>query len=452
MERPRTLEIDIDRFEKVKEFLNSLDINSKQTRSVYHIALAHFQTFLSKTNEYDLETILPAIRNKTVDVYVLLNQFVSYLRTRENRKGKGLSPASFILYFAGVKSYIQFCDIELSDKQLKKRAPLPRKRYEDVEGVDSNDIIKMLLACNNDRLKVFILVLASSGMRANEALSLRNSDLNFSISPTRVHLRAENTKTKQGRDVYISDEATEKLKTFLQTKPNSNPDDLIFSIEKESEPISMYKTLHLHFIRVLEKTGLNKKRDDGRTRQVRFHSLRAFVKTTISNQGLDAFSEWFLGHRSSMSMKYYQVKEQQRREIYKKCMKYLTFLDLTTAQSIGADFESQIKEKDKEIQILAERGSTNEKAIDELKGMNSNVMNHLEKQRKFMALLLHNYFVLGKDKRSSDIKDFVQLNNKQIAKFIESGALDIDKEEFVSHLPDKYAREFGLSKKRNKEG
>ncbi|HEY6949522.1 MAG TPA: site-specific integrase [Nitrososphaeraceae archaeon] len=267
---------------------------------------------------------------------------------------------------AGVRSYIEYCDIELSDKQFKKRVKLPKKRYEDVEGIDSDDIINLLVNCNNDRLKVFILVLASSGMRANEALLLRKSDLDFSVSPVKVHLRSKNTKTGQGIDVYISDEAAAKLKEFIETKHNSNPEDPVFRIGKEPKTFNMYKTLHLHFVKLLEKTGLNKKMDDGQRRQIRFHSFRAFVKTTISNQGFEAFSEWLLGHRSSMAMKYYQVKEPVRREMYKKCMKYVTFLDLITVKSIGADFESRLEESRQEIGQLREHDKLRNNLITDL--------------------------------------------------------------------------------------
>ena len=54
---PRTLEI--DKLEKVSEFLD--DMKSKKTRDIYHFALAHFQTFLSKNYDYNIETILPVI-------------------------------------------------------------------------------------------------------------------------------------------------------------------------------------------------------------------------------------------------------------------------------------------------------------------------------------------------------------------------------------------------------
>ena len=80
---------------------------------------------------------------------------------------------------------------------------------------------------------MFILLLASSGMRAAETLSLRNSDIEFSSSITKVHIRAENTKTKESRDIYISEEASMELKKFIESKYhedfNKYPNHLIFA-------------------------------------------------------------------------------------------------------------------------------------------------------------------------------------------------------------------------------
>jgi integrase len=352
----RTLEIDeTDKSEKVNEFLNSKAINSKGTKQVYHIGLAHFQTFLSTSeySDYNIESVLVPISEKSIDVYLVLRKFVNYLSIREFSNMK-LSPATVSLYVAGVRSYLEYHDIDITQSKFKKRVPMPKKYYENREGIDAEDIRTLLLACTNTRLKVFILVLASSGMRANEALSLRNCDVDFSQSPTKIHLRPQITKTRQGNDVYISDEASTQLKQFIDSKyhgTNSDkfPNDLIFSIAKDPQTISIYKTLGQHFRQLLEKVGMNERKDVEARMAISFHSFRRFVKTTISNQGHADYSEWILGHRSSMAARYYAMKEQERREIYKKCMKYLTFLDYPTVDSVGKDFEAKLAERDQEI-------------------------------------------------------------------------------------------------------
>lgn len=95
---------------------------------------------------------------------------------------------------------------------------MPKKHKRKKEPLNAEKIRSILLSCTNTRLRTFLLIVASSGMRANEALSLRNSDVDFSQLPTKVHIIAENTKTKQERDIYISDEATKDLKQFIVSK------------------------------------------------------------------------------------------------------------------------------------------------------------------------------------------------------------------------------------------
>ncbi len=81
--------------------------------------------------------------------------------------------------------------------------------------------------------------------------------------------------------------------------------------------------------------------------------VNRFVKTVISDQTNQDYSEWFLGHSKSP---YYTKKEPERREIYAtKCMKYLTFLDYSVLEAAGHSTEARIQEKAKEIQALKEQ-------------------------------------------------------------------------------------------------
>jgi integrase len=55
-------------------------------------------------------------------------------------------------------------------------------------------------------------------MRAVEATAIRQKDIDFSTSPTKIHIRKEYAKTRAGRDIYISDEATQYLKQWIDWK------------------------------------------------------------------------------------------------------------------------------------------------------------------------------------------------------------------------------------------
>jgi hypothetical protein len=74
------------------------------------------------------------------------------------------------------------------------------KVYQEDEALDVSDIRKLLLSCNNRRLKEYILVLASGGLRAVEALEIR---LNFSVSTTKIHICKKYVRTKISGYLYI---------------------------------------------------------------------------------------------------------------------------------------------------------------------------------------------------------------------------------------------------------
>lgn len=338
----------------VKNFLNSKGRKSNKTHVTYSISLSHFQTFLSESeySDHNVQTILTPLLKGHTNVYKLLDKFVGYLVDRKTK----LSYQSIVVYIAGVKSYLEYNDVDISSNKFKKMVTLPSKQKRSKQAIDANDIRNILSSCTNDRLKSLLLVLASSGMRVGEALSLRNTDVNFDESPTKIHIRAENTKTNQERDVYISDEATRDLKKFINSRYDAKeeykkyPNHLIFAkrnLKRETVDTRMlYVRLHDQFVKLLEKVDMNKRNDGQVRRKITFHSLRTFVKSTIATHINTDFSEFYLGHSYST---YWNIKESERRELYIKCMKYLTFLDYPTVAAIGKDFESKLEERDREI-------------------------------------------------------------------------------------------------------
>jgi hypothetical protein len=224
-------------------------------------------------------------------------------------------------------------------------------------------------------LKPYLLVLASGGMRTTEGLAIRLKDINFTVNPTRIHIRKEYAKTKVARDIYISDEATKFLKEWIDWKDQRkrgksntkkmSDEDLVFTVR--NMPISvngLYHKVVQEFTKVLAIVGFDQRKEGMNRRKITLHSFRRFVKTVISDQVNQDYSEWFLGHYKSP---YYTKKEPERREIYAtKCMKYLTFLDYTMLETTGKNIEEKLSEKEKEIQLLRQRDSMNTDAIANL--------------------------------------------------------------------------------------
>lgn len=365
-----SIRLQVSRMTRVESFLGSIARNSKHSESSYLNAITHFQNFLSnKYPKHTVETIFEPLRKTEFSVYEILDSFVSFLMDRK------LSVRSIRLYLTGLRSYFAYYDIDVIPSKFKRRVKMPKVYREDEEPLDASDVRKLLLSCNNRRLKGYLLVLASGGLRAVEALAIRLKDVNFSVSPTRIHIRKEYVKTKISRDIYISDEATLYLKQWIEWKYRDKgenrtkipkPDDLVFStytVKNEANPNYLYIKVMVEYEKLLTVAKMDERKEGMQRRKITLHSLRRFVKTVISNQINQDYSEWFLGHSKSP---YYTVKEPERREIYAtKCMKYLTFLDYTTLEATGTNIQAKLQEKDSEILAMKIKYEQDMKSVRE---------------------------------------------------------------------------------------
>ena len=313
--------------------------------------------------EHNVDSVIDLILNKQINVYELLDNFVSYEGSKKKQEKN--KPQSIKTHLVGIKSYFAYYDIDIIPSKYKRKVKIPKNLTEKEEPIDAADIRKILLSCNNRRLKTYLLVLASGGLRAVEGCAIRIKDINFNVKPTMIHIRAEYVKTRVGRDIYISDEATLYLNQWLDWKyreRNRNPDDLVFNtFNLKSRPEILYIKIGTEFTKVLKAAGLDERKEGMRRRKITLHSLRRFVKTVISDQVGGDYSEWFLGHNGSV---YYTKKESERREIYlTRCMKYLTFLDYSALEATGKSIEAKLSEKDREMRVIKEKYERDIQAI-----------------------------------------------------------------------------------------
>ena len=282
-----------------------------------------------------------------MDIYKLLDTFTSDQR-------KKVSIRTSRLNLAVLRSYLGYHDIDIVKAKFDKRVKVPKLLKTKEAPVDTADIRKILLACSNRRLRTYTLVLSSGGMRAVEALAMRLLDIDYRVNPTKIHIREEYAKNREARDIYISDEATQYLKKWIEWKYRNgrtkNLDDLVFGVGQSDNPRSLYIDMSHEFGKLLDLSGFAERKDNNPRRKITLHSLRRFVDSTITTQAGQDYAEWFLGHSENS---YYTKKEHELREIYAtKCMKYLTFLDYTILEATGNNVDAKLEQKDQQIQDL----------------------------------------------------------------------------------------------------
>jgi integrase len=349
---------------RFQEFITAKERGSIYGNIGYKTSLVYLQQFvITNDSTLNIDTIIDSINTGTIDVYRFLDKFVTFLQTKK------LSKASIKQYVNYVKSYLQYHNIDIVPQKFKRRVMLPKVPQEDAQPIDENDIRTILNQCHNRRLKTYLLVLASGGLRSIEACAIRVCDVNFNSSPVQVHIRAEYTKTKRSRDIFISDEAAAWLKEWIEYRfgvtlnkkekiDRRTSGSLVFQVfdidNYSTTPQSIYKKLVQQFHKVLVAVDFDERKDGmPQNRTITLRSFRRWVKTTISIQAGFEYSEWILGHKASP---YWTVKPEIRAELYStKCMKYLTFLDYPTLEATGRSMEAKIKELEKENQMIEQK-------------------------------------------------------------------------------------------------
>jgi integrase len=347
----------VSEFNRVNTFLNSIGRNSKNSRRTYATGLKYFERFLN--NNYpnqDPDTIIKPLQDQRINVYELLDQLVAYL-SQQN-----ISIPSLKLYMTAVRSFLEYNDIDISVSKFKRKVKMPRFYPDQEEPLSLSDIRELLEYCSNTRLRCYLLVLVSSGLRAMEAASLRLKDVDFTVSPTRINIRKEITKTKRGRVVYCSDETTKHLQKLLQFRKNDmQPETLIFSIQKRGKSAETIYFKMLHQFEKLQKiANKDQRKENSKRHKITFHSFRRTCFSIINESTNSEYANWFLGHNHSV---YWTHKESERREIYRtKCMPFLTIYQETRDNSL----ESAAQEKERMIKLITNRLAEKDQHIEAL--------------------------------------------------------------------------------------
>jgi len=198
-------------------------------------------------------------------------------------------------------------------------------------------------------------------MRIGEIVQLRFSDVDFTLDPATITVRAETTKTRETRITHISSEAASILKDYLSRKnrPMKN-EDYVFLLQHEDRLRHLRERLAKNEynnsglqkmdkknIRILESNlknitkeeryaksvlstnhnlekqlsnliknipELDAKNENGRN-SIHFHAFRAWFKTQVTDAHQSDFAEALMGHKS-LRLLYYRQNDKVRARTY----------------------------------------------------------------------------------------------------------------------------------------
>ena len=374
----------------VSKYITNVAVMNESTAIKYNERLKKFELFVSEYYNMIIDEIIKPIKKGKIDAYNVLSNYILYLREKSNN---GISPVTLKNSVITIKNFLEYSDIDISPRKFKLKVRLPKVIRKNKEALSKDDVIDILNACSDIRLKTYVMLLAAGGFRAVEALSVRIKDLDLESKPAQVLLRAEYTKTKADRTVFLTEEVTQQLTSWLAYKyrkrrvcykgengnqnnekiiteyrtPSQRENDLVFAVYQNTRmpnPDGIYDDIAKSFAKTLDRMGKGEREDgnEGR-RQITLHSFRRFVKTTISDLGYSDYSEYFIGHSGST---YWQKKQSEKAELFQKIEPYLTFLNIHELERHGADIQSKIEELESLNQSLRQSDKMKDDSIAHL--------------------------------------------------------------------------------------
>lgn len=280
------------------------------------------------------------------------------------------SAGSMRTYLGAVKEFFEVNGITLTREQDKKILNKFKGGVEAPDDAPDHGLIRSLLEHSDVRMKAIVLLLSSTGMRIGELLSIHEKQIDY--SRRMITLKAEDTKTQTGRNVFFTREAELALNQFLKVRGKYIADNNIQAAKLKNniqirddgrifphDPNSINKTWN----RTLKRAGMYQKNGRG---QQKFHphSLRQFFSTQLRKDGTpDSIVEVLLGHKLYLGTytRYTPSELQEQYEKHSACL------------AIGG--EDQVR---KTISALAEKAIEHNSMIDTLKREKADLLERVQ--------------------------------------------------------------------------
>ena len=290
--------------EELKLLLESC--RSEETKKTYAYGLQKYFAFVG--GEGQLPKGTKEIESKIIE-------YIIYL------KKEGMSYQGISNYIVPIKSFYAINDVTLNVKKIAKFMPENRKVKTD-RSYEHEEISK-LLSIADERMRVVILVLASSGIRigALPLIRLRNlqdSKLTVYEKDVEEYFTFVTPECKQAIDFYLD------MRSRYGEKLNDNS----FLIREQfdvrsrvpARPKSVDKSaLQYKLYDLCNRSGIDKEKT------AIAHSFRYFfTKQLVESKVNPEIREMLLGHKIGLASAYYRPTEEEMYAEYEKAIDNLT--------------------------------------------------------------------------------------------------------------------------------
>jgi len=299
------------------------------TKQNFKATYESFDKFCQEKYDHGAEERIQEIPQDEDSEYEVLQSWVNWLSKNK------IIPSTIHTKFSSLRGYFHYRGIKIYKEDIRQEIKLPKIPKEEKYPLKLSEIQKILSEANFKK-KAFYLTLLSSGMRVGEAVQLKKKHFDTSEKQFMIKIPANSTKTKAGRTVFISKEASDAVRTLLK---RIEDDDLVFA--KNNKPHYAVCCEEMTFKRILRNTGLVESYDSSRTNKITMHSFRSYFFTKATRKHGDNYAHKMTGHGGYL-MQYDRMTDEEKHAMYLELEP-----DLLIDDSVRKDRKIEGLEKDK---------------------------------------------------------------------------------------------------------
>jgi len=306
---------------------------------------------------------------------------------------KDTPPKTAQVYIAAIRDWLIYNRVQLSDfdkHQIKKQ--MPKGGAVSFEAELDHEKIRLILAhADSTWIRAIILMLASSGMRINELLSLTHDDVERKGKCWRVKIQGKNTKTREKRYTFISSEAAAAFQAWERGRPqylkasrgfcngkDKSEDDRIFPMSDEN--------VRSAFNGILKKAGIYAQDKDTNRSDLTPHSFRKFFLSQIKIKMPAPVAELLVGHRGYLDDAYSRYGVAQVCELYNKAEAMVTIQAPASLIQIETNFDERMNGYSTVIESLVKENVELKNRVEKVEALLETLKN-LESQPEYKEIL-----------------------------------------------------------------
>ncbi len=254
-----------------------------------------------------------------------------------------------------VKQFMEENDVQIIKKVWRKIKRAKKAIPRTVDHVPTPTELKQILQHGGIKDRALFLLMASSGLRINEALNITFNDIVYKdvngnlISPAKIIIRQDESKNDVPRITYFSDEAKDALIEWLKVR-NAYLKSAVERCIKRNLPKSLednrifpfgWTTSWRMWHRLLRKSGYDKKDPSTNRFEIHIHCLRKYFINRLKGVIRADAVEQMAGHEGYLDRSYRKIPESELASLYNQGMHSLAVFEHPTDIS---DVHEQLKE------------------------------------------------------------------------------------------------------------